>query len=394
MHSQAMHSHLIFSLICISVGYSLAGPIPTTFAADKNASTVQVVAQGAGSHRPQQPQICIDSRGVIHLVYGVEHSIQYVRSADGGQSFSEPKTVFDGKQKLALGHRRGPRIAITGSNLCITAICGAEGKGRDGDLLAIRSPDKGETWAAPVQVNDHIDSAREGLHGMAAEPNGRIACTWLDLRNGKTELMCSTSSNGGETWSKNVVAYRSPDGSICECCQPSAAWDGNGRLFLLWRNQISGNRDMYVSISSDGGETFSSVNKQGTDSWMLNACPMDGGGITALSDGRLLTVWRRRENIYVSLNGEKEKSLGIGEQPWLASSKEGAWIVWLKKRGDAAYLLRPGQSDPLELARHAYDPVIASAAHQQQTGEQQSIVAAWETRDGQTTTICCQVIQR
>ncbi len=44
---------------------------------------------------------------------------------------------------------------------------------------------------------------------------------WLDLREKGTVLYASKSMDHGETWSKNILVYRSPDGSICECCHPS-----------------------------------------------------------------------------------------------------------------------------------------------------------------------------
>jgi hypothetical protein len=66
-------------------------------------------------------------------------------------------------------------------------IGGKQGKGRDGDVLAICSADGGKTWRDPVIVNDVPDAAREGLHGMAAGPSGEFTCIWLDLRNKSTE---------------------------------------------------------------------------------------------------------------------------------------------------------------------------------------------------------------
>ena len=50
--------------------------------------------------------------------------------------------------------RRGPRIVATQQGIVITAIGGAQGKGKDGDVLAYRSTDKGRTWNGPVKVND------------------------------------------------------------------------------------------------------------------------------------------------------------------------------------------------------------------------------------------------
>src|SRR5690606_3684534 len=130
------------------------------------------------------------------------------------------------------------------------------GLGKDGDVLACRSADGGKTWQGPIRVNDAPNAAREGLHGMTSGSDGLLCCVWLDLRHAKTEVMSSTSRDRGATWSNNVLVYRSPDGSVCECCHPSVAIGRDQRVHVLWRNSLGGNRDMYVATSGDGGQTF------------------------------------------------------------------------------------------------------------------------------------------
>jgi hypothetical protein len=278
---------------------------------------------------------------------------------------------------------------VANKSICVSVIGGKEGKGRDGDVLAMRSTDGGKTWSKPQQVNDAVNSAREGLHSMAAGPAGELACAWLDLRNKKTEVMASISTDGGRTWSKNVLVYQSPQGSVCECCHPSVIFDRKGRLAVLWRNSLDGARDMYVAISSDHGKSFAKPQKMGTGTWKLNACPMDGGAIASLPNSSIATVWRRDKTIYTSLLGdEHERSLGPGEQPSIAATPAGACIVWLTKRNAALQLLVPGATLPTKLADQASDPVIAAAPN-----GKGPIVAVWESRRGEQHTIVCQAIE-
>jgi hypothetical protein len=350
------------------------------------ASDSMEIASSVAPHHPQQPQVAVDAKGGIHIVYGMGDAVRYCRSTDGGKHFSAaidlPPTYT-----ISLGMRRGPRIAVTDKAICVSVIGGKEGKGRDGDVLAMRSLDGGKTWSEPVMVNDAANSAREGLHSMATGPGGEMACVWLDLRNKKTEVMAAISRNGGGTWSKNMLVYESPQGSVCECCHPSAAFDRRGQLSVLWRNSLDGARDMYVATSADG-KTFDQPRKLGTGTWQLNACPMDGGAIAALPKDQLATVWRRDKSIYLSLAGdERERLLGPGEQPSIAATSQGAYIVWLTKRGSTLQLLKPGDRSPIALAEHASDPVIATAP-----GNKQPIVAVWESRRGNHHTIQFQSI--
>lgn len=346
------------------------------------------LARGSGDREPKQPQVAVGADGMIHVVYGAGDVIRYHRSSDGGQTFSRAIDL-PVVHAMPLGKRRGPRVAVTKESICVTAVGGKQGKGRDGDVLALRSLDAGKTWSDPVRVNDVADAAREGLHGMAGWPGGDLCCVWLDLRNGKSEIMSSTSSDGGASWTKNVVVYQSPDGAVCPCCHPSVTFDAQGRIHVLWRNALAGARDMYVASSANRGKTFGKASKLGNGTWPLDACPMDGGAIAVGADGKIAAAWRREKDVYLSRSGEDEEQwLGPGEQPWITVTQAGPFVVWLTKRGESALLLTPGGAKPATLARHAGDPVIAA-----DPAGLGPVVAAWESRDGGVAGIVCQVVR-
>jgi hypothetical protein len=346
------------------------------------------VARGHAPHHPQQPQLAIDAEGTVHLAFGAGNTIRYSRSSDRGQTFSEP-VELPGVPSRALGKRRGPRLAVTGRTLCVTAIGGPQGHGRDGDLLAWKSLDGGKSWTKPVAVNDAPNSAREGLHALAAGAGQRLFCTWLDLRTGRTEVWASRSDDGGGTWEPNVLVYKSPDGSVCECCHPGITVDASGRVHVQWRNALNGNRDIYLASSANHGQSFGRATKLGHGSWPLDACPMDGGAVAA-AGGRLTSVWRRGTSVYLAVVGDgDEQRLGAGEQPWIAATPAGPFVVWLARRGAAVYLHSPHSPGPLQLAAQASDPVIACGP-----GGEGPVVAAWESHDGSQRSIRCQVIAR
>jgi BNR repeat-like domain len=323
---------------------------------------------------PRQPQLAVSNDNVVHLVFGSENRIYHCTSADEGRTFGEPILV-GGLKSLSLGMRRGPRVAMTEKAVVVTAIGGEKGGGRDGDLWAWRSNDKGKSWSGPIQVNDVTSSAREGLHGMAAGPNGDLFCVWLDLRNKGTQIFGSRSTDGGATWSANSLVYKSPGGSVCECCHPSVVYDDQDGLHVMWRNSLDGNRDMYWTTSKDGGRTFAEAARLGNGSWKLNACPMDGGAIAVNSKGEIAAVWRRDKEIFATaIEPSNEQKLGAGVQPWVAANKRGVYSVWIADRPGELFLAVSGESRPFKLASGARDPVVAAAA-------QGPAVAAWETEE-------------
>lgn len=346
------------------------------------------LARGIAPQHPQQPQVVIDARGTIHVTFGTrvspdEGHVSYSRSEDGGKTFSHPVLVGTAA-KLALGMRRGPRIAVSGNAVCISAI-----GHKDGNIRLFRSTDQGKTWEEPVTINDEARSAGEGLHSMAASSKGELTCVWLDHRNKQSEVFASTSTDGGKTWSKNVMAYQSPDGSVCPCCHPSVTYSPDGKIHLLWRNDLGGNRDMYHAASIDKGQTFTKAQKLGTNSWPLDRCPMDGGSISIGATGQPATVWRRDKSVYFLGAGDsQELELGPGEQPWLTMSSKGPIAVWLRKRGESLLLRLPSAQQAIELSPAAGDPVIGTGGPKNEI-----VIAAWEDTSGAAKKVVCQRIE-
>ena len=84
---------------------------------------------------------------------------------------------------------------------------------------------------------------------------------WLDLRGNKRNKIYGANSNdGGRSWSQNILIYTSPDTTVCECCKPSVAMQGNN-VYVMFRNWLNGNRDLYVIQSSNGGTSFAQARR-------------------------------------------------------------------------------------------------------------------------------------
>ena len=357
---------IVLTLISMSFGDSTsvsAGPYPA----------VPVAVVGPEERGAKQPQAAVDGEGRIFVTFGVEDTIRCATSIDGGKTFRVATVGSAGR--LALGMRRGPRIAVAGRTLVVTAVVGAMGKGRDGDLMAWRSIDQGTSWTGPTQVNTVDGSAREGLHGMAGAVDGSLYCVWLDLRSQKTELFGARSNNGGMSWEADHLVYRSPDGSICECCHPSVSFATNGTLHVMWRNSLDGARDLYVTHSKNGGKTFGNAEKLGKETWLLKACPMDGGAIAVGTQGRVETVWMREGAIYAATPGHPERKLGPGLQGWGAAGAGGPVAAWLAQRSGPLMVQLPTERDPIVLSAEARDPMVAS-----DPAGRGPVVVVWEAK--------------
>ncbi len=83
------------------------------------------------------------------------------------------------------------------------------------DVMFVRSTDGGQTFSAPKRINDDpINHNKWHWFGtLSVAPNGRIDSVWLDTRNAAnntdSQLFYSFSMDGGDTWSPNVAVSNS-----------------------------------------------------------------------------------------------------------------------------------------------------------------------------------------
>jgi BNR repeat protein len=307
--------------------------------------------------------VAVTAKGAVAVTYGSGEDL-YVRMSEDGAKYGDAVKVAS-IPKMRWGIRKGPRIAATTSGLVITA------HDENGDLHAWRSADLGKTWTGPVKITDAEKAGLEKLHGLAAGRGDTVHVTWLDSREGmdKMKLYAATSTDGGKTWGANRVIYASPDGFVCQCCEPQITADGQGRVAILWRNALGGNRDMYVVRSADDGKTWGTAEKLGKGAWPLDACPHDGGGLATAGD-KLLSVWRREKQIFTAALGEEEKPLGEGAQPVVALTADGPWLAWQDAEG--VKLKGPTDKEP-RLLGPGKSPILAAGA-----GADAPVVVAWE----------------
>jgi len=307
----------------------------------------------------KQPQLAA-SGSTVAMVFASGESIYLAKSGDAGRTFAAPSKIAV-LGKLLAGRHRGPRIVITGNTMLVTAIASAS------DLFAWRSTDGGKTWSKPAVINDKPTAAREGLDAIAADGQGHVAAVWLDDRlPGGKRLWGAFSNDAGATWSKNVQLY---DGTICECCHPSLVVLGNNDFAVMWRNKVEGSRDLYTMRLRDGRPVTPPA-KQGTGTWKLDACPMDGGGI-AYRNGEIVTAWRREHDIYLAHHGSEVK-LGPGMDVALAVNAKGEYAAWTNGKGiDAIF---PGSTTPTRLSESGAFAALL-------TLPDGAVLAAWE-QDG------------
>ena len=111
---------------------------------------------------------------------------------------------------LAIDRSGGP----TNNNIYMLASVIPPGRNTT-DVMFVRSTDGGLTFSAPVKVNDDpVNPNKWHWFGtFAVAPNGRLDAVWYDTRNAAnntdSQLFYSFSTDAGMTWAPNVAVSNS-----------------------------------------------------------------------------------------------------------------------------------------------------------------------------------------
>ena len=311
----------------------------------------------------KQPALTVDGDNRVHVVFGDGNTIFHAVS-DGGTMFSKPEPV-GGQEKLALGASRGPQIISTQDYLVIAA---ADHTGR---IMAYRMKHGGSNWDEPVNILKGELTAKEGFVAIAPGKQNTVYAAWLDLRVGNNNNIFSAYSvDGGKTWSENKLVYTAPERKVCPCCRPSISADKKGNVYVMFRNELKGARDLYLAQSKDGGKTFSVAEKLGSGTWKLEQCPMDGGAVSLDARGNPGTTWRRENVVYYSEPGKPERKIGEGRASSLIKNSKGNYFVWQHDKD--IVVLTPGKIAAEVIATGGTYPRLASL-------NDERVMCVWES---------------
>src|SRR6266542_68684 len=128
---------------------------------------------------------------------------------------------LDGQAFLAVDH------SGTATNDYIYMLASVEPPGRSTtDVMFVRSTDGGATFSAPVRVNDDNNPSKWHWFGtFSVAPNGRLDAVWYDNRNAAnfdSQLFYSYSTDAGVTWSTNVP--------VSNAFNPQEGWPNQSKI--------------------------------------------------------------------------------------------------------------------------------------------------------------------
>jgi len=191
----------------------------------------------------------------------------------------------------------------TNNNTYMLASVQPAGFATGSDVMFVRSTNGGQTFSAPRRINDDpVNHAKWHWFGtLSVAPNGRIDAVWLDTRNAAnntdSQLFYSYSLDGGITWSLNVA--------ISNSFNPYLGYPNQDKLgdYITIVSDNAGANVAYAA-TFNGEEDIYYV-RIGRIGWnLITTADFNGNGnpdyVLYNANTRNTAIWYLNNNVYVS----------------------------------------------------------------------------------------------
>lgn len=164
---------------------------------------------------------CVSPEGNVYIAWGGPQGIVFTKSLDGGLTFQQEKQVVTqagGWTYEIPGIYRCNGLPFTDCDISESPYRGtiyinySDSTNNDHDVFIVKSTDEGETWSAPIRVND--DSVGNGkeqfMSHFCVDPvTGAVNVLFYDRRNyddRRTDVYMARSTDGGATFENTKVS--------------------------------------------------------------------------------------------------------------------------------------------------------------------------------------------
>lgn len=253
-----------------------------------------------------RPQLAVGAAfapdGTLWVIGLDEHGRLHARtSADEGRSWSAPRALPGGEDRIAADGENRPKIAFGANGIVVVSYTEPLAKPYTGRIRLLRSADGGKAFAAPVTVHRDQQLITHRFESIAFDARGTLHTVWIDKRDAEAAraagrkdfagagIYRNESTDGGLTFGPDI---KLADHS-CECCRIALAPAPDGGLVALWRHVWPGSeRDHAFAPLVAGAQPV----RASLDKWTLDACPHHGPGIAPAAGGGFHAVWYGERN--------------------------------------------------------------------------------------------------
>lgn len=177
---------------------------------------------------------------------------------------------------------------------------------RGGRIMAVRSPDNGQTWGKPVVVMDTDQDDRDP--SVACLRDGTLLLSWFTLHQNRVAVLLARSTDQGKTWGEPVKLALAPPYSYA-CSSPVRQLPDGSLILGLYHED--GGKDLAFGAtvkSYDGGKTWKDLAPIGAKSGVFLDAETD---VVPLKGGRLLAALRSsRVDMHYAVSEDSGKTWG------------------------------------------------------------------------------------
>jgi hypothetical protein len=185
---------------------------------------------------------------------------------------SDSPAIFDDKDAITADDH--PSSPFRDNVYAAWTKFSSVGKGFGNDQIHfVRSTDGGKTWSNPLPISPaYNNNAVGGRQGPAVKvgPDGTVFVVWLDTVDKQAVQRMSISHDGGQTFpAQNIIVATVTDDGVNPLPGSSFRQDArtfpslsiapdDGTMYVVWGNHTNGHAVVMMTKSTTGGRTWSS----------------------------------------------------------------------------------------------------------------------------------------
>jgi hypothetical protein len=131
------------------------------------------------------------------------------------------------------------------------------------DVYFAKSTDGGRTFGPNKKVNDDTTTSVQYKPGIGVDGDGIIYVAWRDGRKGNADIFFARSTDDGKTFSRNIQL--NDDRGLAYQGNPTLAVGPKGVVAVAWSDARNEKDDIYMTVSRDQGRTFSANRRVNDD---------------------------------------------------------------------------------------------------------------------------------
>ena len=355
------------------------------------------------------PSASFGPKGKLWLAWVFGGHVYVQHSVDYGKTYSQPLSVNRIPEKIAARAENRAKIQLDNAGNIYVSWTQSLNKKYTGNIRFSRSADGGETFSQPITVNDDRQEISHRFDSMVVSDDGKVFISWLDKRDQQSAkdkgqeyiggaLYYSYSADQGKTFSKNMNL----SDNSCVCCRIAMALDNNNLPVIAWRD-IYGN-DVNNQIRDHSLMTFNSELKPAkkirlsNEQWKINGCPHHGPAVDVDGDNVVHSTWFNDtdgdhvlfyDNRANGFNLRNYKPMGFGQadkqsaHPYLLTLKQTVFLVWKEFDGKKTdILMKVSQNAGASWSENTVvSTTVGSSDHPLLVKNSKAVYLSWHTQD-------------